>query len=98
MMGTYGFLAKVFSAFERHQLSVDVLASSEVSISLTLDPNQEDRSCIDCLLSELKDDRTVDVTKKERLSILTLIANVERSSEVLATVFRTFHQENIPVR
>jgi aspartate kinase len=96
MMGSYGFLAKVFGSFERNQLSVDVLASSEVSISLTLDKNQEDKSCIGCLLSELDADPTIEVTKKENLSILTLIANVERSSEVLATVFRVFHQENIP--
>jgi aspartate kinase len=96
MMGSYGFLAKVFGSFERNQLSVDVLASSEVSISLTLDKNQEDESCIGCLLSEFDADPTIEVTKKDNLSILTLIANVERSSEVLATVFRVFHQENIP--
>ena len=32
MLGAYGFLARVFSEFEKHKLSVDVLASSEVSI------------------------------------------------------------------
>lgn len=37
MLGAYGFLSKVFDTFEKHKLSVDVLASSEVSVSLTLD-------------------------------------------------------------
>jgi aspartate kinase len=38
MLGQYGFLARVFGVFDRSQLSVDVVATSEVSISLTLDP------------------------------------------------------------
>merc|ERR1712070_701659 len=42
MLGAYGFLARVFREFEKHKLSVDVLASSEVSISLTLDKKQND--------------------------------------------------------
>lgn len=41
MLGAYGFLSRVFSEFEKHKLSVDVLASSEVSVSLTLDKKTE---------------------------------------------------------
>lgn len=37
MLGQYGFLAKVFEIFQRQELSVDMVATSEVSISLTLD-------------------------------------------------------------
>ncbi|MDR1177538.1 MAG: aspartate kinase, partial [Spirochaetaceae bacterium] len=37
MLGQYGFLEEVFSAFARHRISVDMVATSEVSISLTLD-------------------------------------------------------------
>lgn len=37
MLGQYGFLAKVFEIFQRQELSVDVVATSEVSVSLTLD-------------------------------------------------------------
>jgi len=40
MLGAYGFLANAFKDLEYHRLSVDVLASSEVSISLTLDKKQ----------------------------------------------------------
>ncbi|TXG54942.1 hypothetical protein EZV62_020198 [Acer yangbiense] len=40
MLGQYGFLAKVFSTFEDLGISVDVVATSEVSISLTLDPSK----------------------------------------------------------
>lgn len=34
-----GFLAKVFDVFREFRLSVDVVATSEVSISITLDVN-----------------------------------------------------------
>jgi aspartate kinase len=37
MLGQYGFLAKVFEVFRHLKLSVDVVATSEVSVSLTLD-------------------------------------------------------------
>lgn len=38
MLGQYGFLAKLFQIFEELQISVDVVATSEVSVSITLDP------------------------------------------------------------
>jgi aspartate kinase len=94
MLGAYGFLAKVFGEFEKHKLSVDVLASSEVSISLTLDKKQKDVE-IQGLMKDLAD--CADVKLVDNKSILTLIADVERSSEVLATVFRVFSTQDIKV-
>mmetsp|Transcript_15976 Transcript_15976/g.36713 ORF Transcript_15976/g.36713 Transcript_15976/m.36713 type:complete len:200 (+) Transcript_15976:830-1429(+) len=94
MLGAYGFLAKVFGLFEKHKLSVDVLASSEVSISLTMDKKQKMDS-ISCLLDDLTPYAQVEM--REKRSILTLIADVERSSEVLSTVFRVFSTQGIKV-
>ncbi|MBI3932269.1 MAG: lysine-sensitive aspartokinase 3 [Acidobacteria bacterium] len=37
MLMAYGFVARVFEAFDRHRTSVDLIATSEVSISLTVD-------------------------------------------------------------
>lgn len=37
MLGAHGFLSKVFSVFEHYKVSIDLIATSEVSISLTLD-------------------------------------------------------------
>ncbi len=37
MLGTYGFLRAMFEVFERHEVVVDVLASGEVSVSLTVE-------------------------------------------------------------
>jgi aspartate kinase len=37
MLLAYGFLRRVFEVFDRHQTSVDVVTTSEVSVSITLD-------------------------------------------------------------
>ena len=37
MLGAYGFLRALFEVFDRHRASVDIVATSEVSVSLTLD-------------------------------------------------------------
>lgn len=94
MLGAYGFLARVFGTFEKHKLSVDVLASSEVSVSLTLDKKQNDED-ISGLMADLKE--CADITLEEGKSILTLITDVDRSSEVLATVFRVFSSQKVKV-
>ena len=40
MLGQHGFLAHVFSVFNKFAASVDVIATSEVTVSLTLDEGQ----------------------------------------------------------
>jgi len=94
MLGAYGFLSTVFSAFEKHKLSVDVLASSEVSVSLTLDKKQK-ISVDSPIMKDLS--FCSEVSLKQGRAILTLIADVDRSSDVLATVFRVFSQQGIKV-
>ena len=49
MLGAYGFLRAMFEVFERHEVVVDVLASGEVSVSLTV----EDRSRLDAVVRDL---------------------------------------------
>ena len=51
MLGAYGFLRQLFEVFERHEVVVDVLASSEVSVSLTI----EDRRHLELVRRELED-------------------------------------------
>ena len=94
MLGAYGFPSNVFKDLEYHRLSVDVLASSEVSVSLTLDKKQSVEQTEEAV-KKLSEYSNVKV-KKDR-AILTLITDVERSSEVLATAFRVFHTQGIQV-
>jgi aspartate kinase len=51
MLGAYGFLRAMFEVFERHETVVDVLASGEVSVSLTV----EDRARLDAVVRELSE-------------------------------------------
>jgi aspartate kinase len=50
MFGQYGFLSEVFAIFEQCKVSVDVVASSDVSLSLTLDSKQEEKGDIELLM------------------------------------------------
>lgn len=94
MLGAYGFLGAVFADFEKNKISVDVLASSEVSVSVTLDKKQENRG-VEALCKDLSSFAEVELHHDR--AILTLIADVERSSDVLATVFRSFSAHGIKV-
>jgi aspartate kinase len=48
MLFAHGFLRKVFEIFERHQMSVDVVATSEISVSVTIDnPSRLDELVVD---------------------------------------------------
>mmetsp|Transcript_9513 Transcript_9513/g.14252 ORF Transcript_9513/g.14252 Transcript_9513/m.14252 type:complete len:599 (-) Transcript_9513:30-1826(-) len=94
MLGAYGFLGAVFADFEKNKVSVDVLASSEVSISVTLDKKQKEND-----IEKLRDDLSnfAEVELHRDRAILTLITDVSRSSDVLATVFATFSMHGIQV-
>ncbi len=50
MLLAHGFLHRVFEIFEKHQTSVDVVATSEVSVSVTID----DPAHLDALLVDLR--------------------------------------------
>jgi aspartate kinase len=83
MVGQHGFLAEVFAAFANHKISVDVVATSVVSISLTLDTAHN--------LEKLRKDlsRIADVEIKTGKAIVTIIGDVRRSSEILQRAFGT---------
>jgi aspartate kinase len=92
MLGQYGFLAEVFSTFARHQISVDMVATSEVSVSVTLDSVHE----LSALKKELTRIASVDI--KTGKAIVTIVGNVKRASEILARAFRTCQLIGVPVQ
>ena len=51
MLLAHGFLTRVFEIFERHKTPVDVVATSEVSVSVTID----DPDRLDAILVDLRD-------------------------------------------
>ena len=55
MLGAYGFLRALFEVFERHRTVVDVVTTSEVSVSLSLDV----ASALQAIVAELEELGTV---------------------------------------
>ncbi|QQO10801.1 aspartate kinase [Breznakiella homolactica] len=81
MLGQYGFLEGVFSDFAKHRISVDMVATSEVSVSLTLDKSYD--------LGPLKKDlsRIASIEIKKDKAVVTIVGDVRRSSEILERSF-----------
>jgi len=94
MLGAHGFLARVFTIFDHMEISVDMIATSEVSVSVTLDDHPSIEK-IEKLMRSLKE--VARVTIKEDMAILTLICNVSRSNELLAMACYTLKDLMIPV-
>jgi len=92
MLGQYGFLAEVFSIFSKHSVSIDMVATSEVSVSLTLDTAHD--------LTEVKKElsKIASVDIKTGKAIVSIICNVKRSSEILARAFRICQLIAVPVQ
>ncbi len=47
MLNAYGFLARIFEIFLRHKVAVDLVATSEVSVSMTVDSWDEARQTLE---------------------------------------------------
>ncbi|MDR0442243.1 MAG: aspartate kinase [Treponema sp.] len=92
MLGQFGFLAEIFSAFARKSISVDMVATSEVSVSLTLDTAYD--------LGELKKElsKIASVEIKKGKAIISIIGDVRRSSEILARTFKICQLIGVPVQ
>ena len=92
MLGTFGFLRALFEVFERHETVVDVLASGEISISITI----EDRSRIAPLLHDLEE--LGDVWVEERRAIIAVVGIGLRNTPGLAgRIFNAVWPANVEV-
>jgi aspartate kinase len=92
MLGTYGFLRALFEVFERHETVVDVLASGEVSVSLTI----EDRSRLDALVRDLSD--LGEVWIEERRAIIAIVGiGLRHTPGLAARVFNAVWPANVEV-
>ena len=47
MLGAHGFLARLFAIFEQLEISVDLITTSEVSVSVTIDEKQNLSALVD---------------------------------------------------
>lgn len=91
MLMAYGFLRRVFEVFEHHKTPIDMIATSEVAVSLTID-NQTHLSSIE---TELKKFGSIEVDKDQ--TIICIVGNRIMDKEgVLGEVFSSL--SGIPIR
>lgn len=90
MLGAYGFLQALFAVFARHRTVVDIVTTSEVSVSLSLD----DPSSLDQIVVDLKSLGQVEIEK--RRTIISVIGEGLRNTPgVAATVFSILRDINV---
>jgi aspartate kinase len=82
MLLAHGFLKAIFEAFDRHRVPVDVVSTSEVSVSLTVDSNES----IPALAADLA--KLADVKYEGRKAIVCLVGeNLRETPGIAARVF-----------
>lgn len=98
MFHTYGFLAEVFGILARHRISVDLITTSEVSVSLTLDHTGSQSNgepvLSDKVLAELG--QLCKVKVETGLALVALIGNrMSEAAGVGSQVFDAIREHNI---
>ncbi|WP_411766283.1 aspartate kinase [Winogradskyella sp. A3E31] len=69
MLLAHGFLKKVFEIFERYETSIDMITTSEIAVSLTID----DTTNLEAITAELQEFATVEVD--DYMSIVCLVGH-----------------------
>lgn len=92
MFGASGFLAHVFNQFLKWNVSVDVIATSEVSVSLTVNGSCD----LTGLVEDLKNAAAVTVKKDK--AIVTIICDASNSSSILEDTFTALNKAKINVQ
>jgi len=90
MLGAYGFLRALFEIFEQHRTVVDVVTTSEVSVSLSLD----EASALPAIVEELQQLGTVRI-EKGRAIICVVGEGLRGTPGIAGRVFSTISDINV---
>jgi len=90
MLLAYGFLRKVFEVFEKYKTSIDMITTSEVAVSVTIDSDL----FLNDIVRELEPFGTVDVDKGQ--TIVSIVGNeIAQTDQVLQKLFDALNE--VPV-
>jgi aspartate kinase len=90
MLMAHGFLRRIFEVFDQHETAVDMVATSEVSVSLTIDHTQS----IEAIAAELR--AFADVEVESGRAIVCLVGdNIRHTPGVAARAFGTLRDVNV---
>ncbi len=73
MLLAHGFLRSVFEIFERYKTSIDMITTSEIAVSLTIDNNKNLKE----ILSELNEIATVEVDENQ--TIICIVGQIPKN-------------------
>ena len=91
MLLAHGFLRRVFEVFEKYKTSIDMISTSEVAVSVTIDDDKR----LNEIVTELKGFGTIEVDKNQ--SIICIVGNMLAEKEgVLKEVFQSLAP--VPIR
>jgi aspartate kinase len=91
MLLAYGFLRKIFEVFEKYQTSIDMVTTSEVAVSLTIDNNVY----LNEIIKELEMFGSIEIDKDQ--TIVSIVGyHISKTENLLAKVFDSLTE--IPVR
>lgn len=90
MLGAHGFLKRIFDVFERFETPVDLVSTTEVSVSLTIDSAAH----LDEICQELR--RIAEVTVSTGQSVVCLVGdNIRETPGLAGRVFGALRQVNV---
>ena len=90
MLGAYGFLRALFEVFDRHRTAVDVVTTSEVSVSLSID----DASALPELIPDLQQLGKVEV--EEGRTIVSIVGDgLRHTPGIAARLFSAISDINV---
>ena len=91
MLLAYGFLKKIFEIFDRNRTSIDMITTSEVAVSLTIDNTKN----LPEILDELKTYGTIEVDSD--LTIICIAGNISQNKRgITSAIFNALSE--IPIR
>ena len=91
MLLAYGFLRKIFEVFEKYRTSIDMITTSEVAVSLTIDNDTH----LPEIIKELEPFGTVEIDTNQ--TIVSIVGNeINETEDVLEKTFKAL--KGIPVR
>src|SRR5437763_13271336 len=92
MLGAYGFLRALFEVFDRHQTIVDLVTTSKVTVSLSL----EDTAALDSIMKEMEEERIGAVKVEHSRALVCVVGEGLRNTPgIAAKVFTVVRDINV---
>lgn len=92
MLGAHGFLAHVFNVFEKYETAVDMVTTSEVSVSLTVDKPGR----LDDIIREIEEQEVAEVSRRNGQAIVCVVGEgIRRTDGISAKIFSALEDIHI---